>query len=154
VALVCRRFAAAACAPQLLRNVELPRIRSLGTLLCLGTWLTRHGAHVRQLEFDGEAAHEEDAGSFSLAVAACLAAVGAAGQLAELSLAVRPTLHSEWLCAMRSLRRLSLAGWTAHVSAAIAGLSSLQSLELHGMVELADEAALPTSVTRLLVEDD
>ncbi|PRW21009.1 small GTP-binding [Chlorella sorokiniana] len=89
VALVCRRFAAAACAPQLLRNVELPRIRSLGTLLCLGTWLTRHGAHVRQLEFD-----------------------------------------------------------------AIAGLSSLQSLELHGMVELADEAALPTSVTRLLVEDD
>ena len=79
--------------------------------------------------FSSRAAEGEDAGSWASAATACLAAVGAAGQLTELSFAAWPETYTGWLCTMPSLKRLCLRGGGGlHIAPSIEGLSRLQSL--------------------------
>ena len=150
MALVCKRFAALACSPPLLQHLQLPRVVGLPALQSLAAWLSRHGRHARMLEFDGWAG---DGAAADSAVATCLAAVGAAGQLTKLQAVSSGA--TDWLAAMRSVRHLKLLSYTGvHVSATIAGVSTLQSLTLGGnSVRSPDGVRLPTSITRLFVED-
>ena len=150
-ALACRRFAAVCCSPQLLREVrvEYPFPFELHSLLA---WLVRHGRHVRKLALkDGSGGEPES--TIDVAVASCLAVAGAAGQLEELSLVYFSELHTEWLPALWSLRRLSLSGSRLRISAAIGGLSALGSLELcSDNIMFTAGARLPPTITRLHVE--
>ena len=87
-------------------------------------------------------------------MASCLAVVGSAGQLTELT-AASGLLHTEWLPAMRSLRRLTLLGYPLHISPAISGLTALQSLKLGSEeTNFAATVHLPSAITRLLVQYD
>ena len=153
-ALVCKRFAAAACSPELLREVQLLVCDDVPVLWSLAAWLARHGRHVRKLCLKDEEDLDEDCGSMVSAVATCLATVGAAGQLVELEVVMCRPVHTEWLAAARSLQRLSLHGFPLHISPAIAGLTALQSLQLKGELQFAASARLPASVTRLVLSND
>ena len=149
-ALTCKRFAALACSPHLLREVKIkyafpPELHSLLA------WLVRHGRHVCNLALK-DVLEGEPESTIDGALAACLGAVGAAGQLEELSLDGYK-LHTEWLPALRSLRHLRLDGYPLHISAAIGGLPALGSLELRSNdVCFAAGARLPPTITRLHVE--
>jgi len=79
---------------------------------------------------------------------------GMAPQLADLSIDAGCNLHTEWLCPMRSLQRLSLTAdyGTIHITPATSGLTALQSLELcSNTLHLPADCPLPTSITRLSV---
>ena len=108
------------------------------------------------LSFCGEADDEDDAGAVASAISSCLSMVGSGGQLTDLAIEVSPVCHSNWMLAMRPLRRLSLGcgGGHIHVSPAIAQLTALLSLELHGDVNLGDAVRLPTSLTRVVIRSD
>lgn len=149
-----KRFAAAACSPELLREAHLLYIQGLGNLHAAAAWLAQHGRHVRKLSFSARLAAGEDKSSATSALAACLAAAGAAGQLAELQMTC--SAPTDWLATMRSLRRLSLAGDKLVVSPAIAQLTALQSLELKsqsglGSMTLQAGVSLPANLTRLCI---
>ena len=141
---MCKRFAAAASSPELLRDVDVRVSAALPPL----AWLTRHCQHVRQLHLD---CNRADAGD----VAACLSAVGAAGQLTDLTLTSPPTCAVEWLAAMPSLRQLGLCveDWSPYLllSQAISGLTALDSLRLGGNVRWEEGLCLPASITRLYI---
>lgn len=153
-ALASRRFAALCCSPQLLREVETPELVSLPALHSLSAWLARHGQHVHLFDFTAELAWGGDEGSWGAAITGCLAVVGAAGQLEELTVHCWP-LHTEWLPLMRSLRRLRLQGSPLCISPAISGLTALQSLVLRGkQISIAATSRPPSTITRLLVKCD
>jgi hypothetical protein len=157
VALVCRRFAAAASSPELVRHVQVENEHSIPALNSLAAWLAWHGPHVRSLQLTFSSATFYRAGGgnadgLAWATATCLALAGASGQLQQLTFEALRSVHTGWLCTMRSLRRLRLQGNTVHLSPAVAGLTALQSLELAGSVRLAVGARLPGSITRLLLE--
>ena len=149
---MCKRFAAAACNPELLRDVK-PHVDDddVPVLLSLAAWLARHGRHVRKLSLVDCAAFGAVGSSMATALATCLAAVCSAGQLVELEAGMCRTFHTEWLAVARSLQRLSLDGCPLHISPAIAGLTALQSLQLNGELQFAAGARLPASISRLVV---
>ncbi len=147
--LVSKRFAAAACSPELLRDVFVEEITSLPALRSLTAWLARHGQHARQLTCQD---FECDHPAWPAAVAACLTAASAAGQLEELAFEadIRST---EWLAALPLLQYCSVrsnAGAELLVSPAISGLTALRSLELFGCpIVLDPDTRLPTTITKL-----
>lgn len=153
-ALVCKRFAAAACTPELLRDVDASKIESLTALRSLAAWLLRHGPHVRHFScrFPGE----DEGIELATAVTSCLVAAGAPRQLHELAV-VGNIRSTEWLPAMQSLERLRLLDTEAEplqVSPTVSMLTALCSLELEGRPILLDAAArLPPSITRLRLCD-
>ena len=116
------------------------------------------GRHLRSLTFDAEftgvPAGDESHGNRAAAIATCLTAAGTGGGLVQLTARVYPTLDTEWLPALCALRRLTLtAPYGLFISSAVYRLSALQSLHLSGRVRFALDASLPTSITRLFVED-
>lgn len=156
VALVSRRFAAAACSPELLREVEVWSLDTLPLLRSFLAWLLRHGHHVRRLSMDcdpEEEGEEEDEEEIAAAaIAACMPAVGAAGQLQQLEL--HAPGGTAWLAAMPSLRRLQLYSWQwdapLTISPSISALTNLESLTAEGSnTEFADSVQLPPSITHL-----
>jgi hypothetical protein len=118
LALLSKRLAAAACSPELLRDVDVGVLDSLALLRSLTAWLARHGLHVRRLEcnFDPVLSDSDAA----VAIASCLATAGAAGQLEQLNL-YSSFGSMEWLAAVRSLRRLKLVSHEGHQRADGAG---------------------------------
>lgn len=117
----------------------------------LTAWLAQHSQHLRRLQIPF-LPNDQSSGA---AVAACLEMVGAAGQLVELSMG-RGILSTQWLAALRSLRRLKLkAPWWPtseflHISPAIHGLTALEHLELKGsFFQLGAGVRLPASITRV-----
>ncbi len=149
------RFAAAACSPELVREVTISRI-DVPILRFLAAWLVRHGRHVRTLRlWDDHSFPEDEASAITAsAMATCLMAACGTGQLVELEVGMNLAAHTEWLAAARWLRHLRLFAVPLHVSPAIAGLTALQSLELWGELEVEAGVQLPPSVTRLAVEGD
>ena len=130
------------------------QFHSLAAADSAAAWLMRHGRHVHKLLLEGRAAGDESADSCALAVATCLSMPGMAPQLADLSIDAGCNLHTEWLCPMRSLQRLSLTAdyGTIHIAPATSGLTVLQSLELcSNTLQLPAACRLPTSITRLSV---
>ncbi len=154
-----KRFAAAACIPELLRQVSFEYGENLAPLQSLAAWLARHGQHVRTLALwdataDDLAANAVNA-SVASAVTTCLTAAFAPGRLEVLEADMKLLAHTDWLAPARSLRDLTLTGRPLHVSPAIAGLTALQSLELRGRLQYAAGFQFPTSLTRLsLAQDD
>lgn len=149
---VSRRFAAAACSPELLQEMAV-ELNSLPGVRSLTAWLARHGQHLRCLDFgiypSGMSAQEAEANI--TAIATCLMQAGAAGQLAELTVhGVVPS--TEWLAAgaLRSLRKLRLLdSGKLRLSPVISTLTGLGSLTLEGEPLSWSALRLPTSVTRL-----
>lgn len=136
--LACRRFAALARSPLLLRKVEVWAY-SLAAMRSLLAWMVRHSRHIRRLTFLGYVGDDEDAGICAAAVATCLAAASAAGQLEELT-ARSLMLHTKWLPLVRALRRLSLTA---------------EALEVDSSdISFAAGARLPASITCLAVLSD
>lgn len=160
-ALASRRFAALCNSHELLRELHFPAIWELRALHSLTAWLARHGRHAQQLSFTADRDEENegvvivDESGMAEAVASCLAAAGTAGQLSELSVRLYgQPLHTEWLSAMRSLRRLTLGGDnTLHISPAISGLTALQSLQINAdALRFGAGSRLPAAITRLQLE--
>lgn len=151
-ALVFKRFAAAACSPELLRDVivSLHEV-TLSTLHSFTAWLGRHGEHMQRLTARLLCDDVEDP-DWPAALASCLAAAGTAGQLEQLTVAGSIS-STEWLAAMRSLRICSITNTgeqALRVSAAISGLTALQWLELGAdSVHLLPQIRLPFSISRL-----
>ncbi len=155
-ALVCKRFAAAACSPELLREVEpqLHLLNDVAVLRSLAAWLARHGRHVRKLSILFDADFREVRESKASAFATCLATAVATGQLVELKAGMYTTVHTEWLAAARSVQRLTLQGFPLHIAPAISRLLALQSLQLKGEPQFAAGAQLPASISRLVLTND
>lgn len=149
-ALVCTRFAAAACSPELLRDLDLGTVNGLPAVRSLTAWLGRHSQQLRRLKLS--------CWSEADAVASCLAAAGAAGQLVELDDGSH-IASTEWLGAMSSLRRLTLnairgVGEELPISPAISALTALESLHLVGCgVSFQPGARLPACITRIKLEN-
>lgn len=87
-----------------------------------------------------------------------IGAVGACCGLVKLDLAWRPSITlGSWLLPLAgSLRSLRTGGWmSTHVAESLSFLTELQHLELEqrsgSTVVLAGDAALPTSLTRLVL---
>lgn len=167
MALVSRRFAAAACSPGLLLEVDVGQLGSLRALYALMAWLRRHVRHIRQLVCTCLDSEDEDLGT---ALASCLAVAGGRGRLE--TLAVYGSIGStDWLPAMRSLRHLKLRSprmleeeesddegeldeYPLFVSAGITMLTELASLDLEGQpVSFGGDSPLPPSITRLHLND-
>ena len=150
-----KRFAAAACSPHLLRQVEVEV--SLAGMASFVPWLARHGQHVWCLEFtpDRSAPDSERAATVK-ALAKHLPALGAAGQLQELQL-WDWSASTGWLAAMQSLRRLTFSTWRAlqplHILAAVGQLTRLEHLHLERAVAFDASVRLPPSITRLAIGD-
>ena len=154
-ALVCKRFAAAACSPELLRDLDLGQVKGPAAVHSLAAWLERHSAHLRRLKLNccSRNADEEEP-----AAAAIPARLAAAVQLVELTYRGSLPDSTEWLAALCSLRRLELnRGWSDELSQslqiapAINGLTALETLRLWGNFSLASGARLPTGLTRLML---
>ena len=153
LALVSKRFAAAACSPELLREVDVGVVEGLQAMRSLTAWLARYSQHVRQLCIIAVGEELKDSDGVT-AIASCVATAGAAGQLEQLELE-GSFGSTEWLAAVRSLRHLGIVD-SDHgllpVSPAISGLTVLNSLDLRGELQLAD-TRLPGCITRLVVGD-
>ena len=149
-----KRFAAAACSPELLQEVDADELSSVAALRSFAFWLLRHRQHVRRLACTITDQEQLEAAT---ATASCLTAAGAAGQLERLEL-YSSFGSTEWLLAMRSLRQLRLvdiAGAVLRISPAISSLTALRLLELDGdPVKWCAGAALPTSITWLELADN
>jgi len=152
---VSTRFAAAACSPELVREVTISRI-DVPILRFLAAWLVRHGRHVRTLRLWAHPFFREDGPcpTKASAMEPCFMAACGTGHVFELEVGMNLAAHTEWLAAARWLRHLRLFAVPLHVSPAIAGLTALQSLELWGELEVEAGVQLPPSVTRLAVEGD
>lgn len=157
VSLVCKRFAAAARSPDLLRDLDVA-VTSLAALRSFTGFLEKHGQLLERLTLiclfgEGE---EQDEVSAGAAVAACLAVAGAGGQLTELS--ARGSIHTtEWLPAMPSLRRLvldQLHRSPLRICPAISTLTALRSLELQGPMSFQASTRLPASIESLYLRLD
>ena len=107
-ALACRRFAAAACDPELLREVDAGQLEGLWALRSLAAWLVRHGRHVRRLSLACYAEHL--LADCAAALASCLVAADAAGKLEQVKVSGRVG-STEWVAALRSLQHLQRAGY-------------------------------------------
>ncbi len=157
VALVSNRFAALCGSPALLQEAKI-RLRSFADADSAAACLKRHARHVEKLEVEVYvvAANDVQVARFASAIATCLAVAGLPSWLDELSVFVCFPLHTEWLHAVSSLRRLSLnAGEpTLFIAPAISALTALQSLELCGPMLLLAGCRLPSSITRLYVHGD
>ena len=146
--------------PELLREVDVGTLMGPPALRSLMAWLLRHGAHVRQLQFYAAPAMEVERSSAAATFMGCLVAAGAAGSLEELKTG-GDMPSTEWLAAMRSLRRLLIVGSYAGgrplpISPGISGLTALESLKLDSAVQPISfdaGARLPASITRLSLSD-
>ena len=156
VSLACKAFAAAARSPELLREVDVV-LANLPALRSFAAFLARHGQQLQRLAINCEDGTAEGEVAAAAAVTACLMAVGAGGQLAELS--ARGCIRStDWLAAMPSLRQLQLEAQphSPHllVSPAVSALTSLSVLRLSGDLRLQAITHLPPSLEWLAVELD
>ncbi len=142
---------AAACDPELLREVDAGQLDGLWALRSLAAWLVRHGRHVRRLSLACYA-EEHLPADCAAALASCLVAAGAAGKLEQMKVSGRVG-STEWVAALPSLQHLSVrdtAGEQLRVSPALSGLTALRSLALGGYpVSLAARARLPAGITWL-----
>ena len=116
----------------------------------LTAWLGQHGRHVRRLAADVPYDDGTDPG-WEAALASCLTAAGTAVQLEQLAL--QGYIHgTEWLAAMRSLRRCSVVNDEddeLRMSAAISGLTALEHLDLGAdPIQLLPHIRLPSSITQ------
>lgn len=151
--LVCRRFAAAVCSPQLLRDVDAGQLGKVRALRAFTGWLLRHSAHVQRLNFScyfNPCLSAVEEASTAATVYACLEAVGRGGQLTELGIGRPP--GTGWLAAMPSLRQLAIAaeGYARlQLSAAISGLTALSRLHLDGETSCEAGMQLPASITQV-----
>ncbi len=150
MALVSKRFAAAARSPELLRVVEVQS--SLADMASFVPWLTRHGQHVRQLKFvpNPRPWPLADDEQICAALHSCLLALGAAGQLQELVLWCWFG-DTDWLESILSLRRLQLytRGLGPPLSPALGGLTHLEELTLSVEDQFEPDMRLPPSITCL-----
>ncbi len=156
VSLACKRFAAAARSPELLREADVV----LPTLLAVrsfAVFLARHSQHLRQLMLYCQDGTEEGEVAAAAAVAACLAIAGAGAQLMELNV-IGCIRSSDWLAAMPALRRLQLEAHPhdsrLHMSPAIGALAALIELELEGRLMIPAGTRLPASLERLTLRWD
>ena len=150
-ALVSKRFAALACSPELLRQLNV-RVRGLDGLASFLAFVSRHGGHVQQLKFSAVRKPAEATSATAAAATACLAAAGAAGQLTALEVhGIVPATH--WLASMRALGSLCLhpfSGIGQPTTAALGMLTALQELQLFGSAaSLEPGVQLPSSITWL-----
>lgn len=153
-ALVCKRFAAAACSPELLQEVDVGEVKEVAALHSLSAWLARRGRHMQRLLLSAQP-HSLPAGpdSFEAALTGCLhAAASSAARLVRLT-AGRMVTSTGWLAGLPSLQQLELQGsvWSTplHLSPAISGLAALGSLHLDGMIIIDHGLRLPTTITQL-----
>lgn len=164
---MCRAWCRLATHPSLLREVHarFDGERWAERFLQFATWLPPRAAHIRQLSatamatIDGLPATPSDAdwASAAEATVGLLAACAGAGQLEALGLQLGFELGasaSQWLPALRSLRRLKISSLRdAAFDAPLASLAALEQLELGGWpMQLADGARLPASLTALSLE--
>ena len=84
LALVSKRFAAAVCSPELLREADVGLAGGRRALRSLTAWLAHHGQHVQQLCIIALGEELQDSDGVT-AIASCLATAGAAGQLERLA---------------------------------------------------------------------
>ena len=149
LALVSKRFAAAVCSPELLREVDVrPRLTGMASFV---RWLMRHRQHIWQLKCaPSRKVLGGERGPITEALDSCLPALGAAGQLQELEL-TDWWGGMEWLASMRSLRRLVFHSRRQQpVSpAALTGLTRLEELLLLTAARFEPELRLPPSITWL-----
>ncbi|PRW20972.1 p53-induced death domain-containing 1 isoform X1 [Chlorella sorokiniana] len=160
-ALVCKRFAALCCSPQLVRDIQAGYVGGLQKLRSLALWLQRYSPHLRELQFHSQYDNEQDSAytasydALDAAMRSCLAAASAAGRLEYLAIE-RSCFDLEWLPAMPSLRGLDLYynDDPLRVSAAINALPALESLWLTSTETITFEGgvSLPTTLTRLWLE--
>lgn len=177
VSLVCRRLAAAARNPELLRELDVGELLNLAAVRSFTAFLAApnkfleeadpkpaYGQQLQRLKLSCADGTAEGKARAAAAVTACLMQAGASGQLTELSAGgcIRGT---EWLPAMRSLRRLELTAKSVgttplritplRILPAISGLTALGSLELSWYhISFEGGARLPPSITFLVIEDD
>lgn len=159
MALVSKRFAAAARSPELLQRADAGHVQGAVAVRSLEAWLARHGGHVRRLQLTASPLSRQDAAEViatQTALAKCLEAAAAAGQLVRLSAGSCVT-STAWLGGMPSLQQLELFGetWVSplHLSPAISGLTALRSLSLDGHIVTKDGLQLPASITWLRLSD-
>lgn len=146
-ALTSRRFAAAACSPELVADMTAGRLSGLTAVRSLSCWLARHCQHVRQLDCTFPSGEGPD---YPGTTAACLVTAGMAGGLTELR-ASGFLPSTEWLVAMQSLRTLQMCSPGAlRLSPAISQLTALGCLSIDAhRVEFQAGTPLPPSITSL-----
>ncbi len=156
VSLACKRFAAAALSPELLREMDV-ELMSLPAVRSFAAFLARHGQQLQRLKLHCDDETEEGGAAAAAAVTACLSFAGAGRQLVELRVSGR-ICSTEWLVAMPLLRRLELQSWDEgsrlHVSSAIRSLSALSVLQLSGNLSFPAGKRLPPSLKWLSLESD
>lgn len=155
--LACKRFAAAACSPELLRQMDVGELPHLPAVRSLTAFLARHGQHLQRLTLSCQDDTGEGTAAAAAAAATCLSIAGAGGQLTDLD-ASGCICSSDWLAVMPLLRRLALQTWLAgsdlHVSQAIGALTALSVLELGGDLNIPASTCLPRSLERLTLQSD
>lgn len=119
----------------------------------LAIWLARRGQHIRRLWLSAMPFSSARPDAFEAALTGCLhAAAASAPGLLRLS-AGHTVTSTGWLAGLPSLQQLELLGsvWSAPLALApaISGLTALGSLHLGGRIFVDHSLRLPTTITRL-----
>ena len=162
MSLVSKRLHTLRCAPELLRDLKMDIIgnRALPRAQALLAWLPQRAAQVRKLELTikmNDAIAASACSELVAVLSSCLAVMGAAGQLTELTVSEHtPLPNTVWLPTMRSLQQACLGtqGRPLRITAGARLAASLHTLELYGDPVILDEGVqLPASLTYLYLTD-
>ncbi len=157
MSLACKRLAAAACSPELLREMHVVDLQNVPAVRSFTGFLAQHGRHLQRLTVRCADSTGEGELAAVAAAAACLTIAGVGGQLMELS-ASGCIRSSDWLAAMRSLRRLCLDsqpyGEPLHISPVISALTALSALTLEGDIIMPAGTRLPAGIESVTLQFD